>query len=61
MLIITNTGFNVFLFSQTKTILFHDTDITIDGTFAEVVWQALPKHTGFYITCASDRLQRVPI
>jgi hypothetical protein len=54
ILIIVTTCFTDFLFSQTKTIKYIDTSVSIDGTFDEAVWQELPEHTGFYNYSPSD-------
>ena len=54
ILIIINSCFTNFLFSQTKTIEYIDTSISIDGKLEEKVWQELPEHTGFYNYAPTD-------
>ena len=42
------------LFSQTKTIKYIDTKVSIDGKLDESVWQQLPEYTGFYNYAPND-------
>lgn len=42
------------LFSQTKTVKYIDTQISLDGKFDEVVWKQLPEYTGFYNYLPTD-------
>ena len=46
--------FGINMYSQTSTIKFIDTKITIDGKFNEPVWDQLPKHTNFYNYLPTD-------
>jgi len=42
------------LFSQTKTIKYIDTKVSIDGKLDESVWQQIPEYTGFYNYAPND-------
>ncbi|MBC2843569.1 DUF5916 domain-containing protein [Winogradskyella flava] len=44
-----------YLFSQTKTIKYIDTKVSIDGKLEESVWQQLPEYTGFYNYAPNDK------